>query len=281
MIVWLNGKQTEDSAAHIDPADRGLLLGDGLFETFAVRRGTPLFCEAHLDRLHRGLKALGFASPYSSGTLFTAAKELIAANGLGEAERASLRLTVTRGPGPRGLLPPETPRPTVLISCGPAAEPPQNIAVVTSAIRRNELSPLANLKVLPYLEQVLAKHEAQAGGADDALMLNTKGKLACASAANIFLWDSDTLITPPLSDGCLDGTMRGLVLKAASRAGITLFEESITPSTVANVGSAFLTNSLVELQTVGRIDGRALSPHRRMSELREAVEELTAESLTG
>ncbi len=273
MTVWLNGELIATKDARIDPSDRGFLLGDGLFETMAVRRGKIAFADLHFDRLVRGAAALDINLPYVAGDLVSAVSTVLRENDLADHDRAAVRLTLTRGTGPRGLIPSPDAQPTILITGFPMPTPKASITAITATGRRNEFSPTANLKTLAYLDQVLARREADIAGADDAVLLNTQGKVTCATAANLFLWDSNTLITPPLNDGCLEGTIRRVVLETASQTGIDAYEESITPSTLANVESAFLSNSLIGLQPLHAIDGRPLSIHKVQEKLRIALDQ--------
>jgi len=268
VTLWLNGKLLAEEDVRVDPTDRGFLLGDGLFETMAVSGGKIIFPHLHFDRLQRGADALGLEIPYDIPSLTEAISSLLASNDLAGENRAAIRLTLTRGPAPRGLAPPSNSTPTLMIACFPLPAPKAGASAIIASGRRNEFSPTANVKALPYLDQIMARREATDAGTDDAIMLNTQGKIVCATAANLFLWDSNTLITPPLSDGCLEGTTRHVILEIAKNAGIQAFEESITPSTLANVDSAFLTNALTGLQQLNAIEGRELSPHPQMDTLK-------------
>ncbi len=279
MTVWLNGELLDADSARIDPSDRGFLLGDGVFETMAARDGKIVFADLHFDRLARGAKALEMALPYSVSDLNAAITSLLEETGRTDSNRAAVRLTLTRGTGPRGLVPSPDAKPTVLITCAPSPVAKESVSAIVATGRRNELSPTANLKTLTYLDQVLARREADAAGAEDAILLNTQGRVTCATAANLFLWDSNTLITPPLSDGCLDGTVRRKVLEIATETGIAAFEESITPSTLANVESAFLSNSLIGLQPLNSIDGRPLKIHALHAKLRDALDQAELASI--
>jgi branched-chain amino acid aminotransferase len=279
VTIWLNGRLLAAEEARIDPSDRGFLLGDGIFETMAARNGKLAFANLHFDRLTRGANTLGIKLPYSIAGLESAATSLLTSTSNSDQDRAAVRLTLTRGTGPRGLLPSPEAKPTILITCSPAPAPKNAVSATLATARRNEFSPTANLKTLTYLDQVLARQEADAAGADDAILLNTQGKVTCATAANIFLWDSNTLITPPLSDGCLNGTVRRTVLEIASQTGIAAFEESITPSTLANVESAFLTNSLVGLQPLTEIAERPLKIHTLQNKLRDAFNQAELQSI--
>ena len=137
----------------------------------------------------------------------------LTANGLTE---AAVRLSISRGvPKRRGLLPEPEPNPSMVIHAEPFTGYPAELyergaRAVISGIRRNEHSPLARVKSLNYLDNVLARHEAETRAADDALLLNTAGDLACASAANLFLLLDGTLVTPSVTSGALPGTVREL-----------------------------------------------------------------------
>ena len=160
--IHLNGRLIEATAARIDPADRGLLLADGLFETLRVYGGRAFQLAAHLARLAAGAVVLDLSLP-PAGDIARAVAETLAANDLRE---GSLRITVTRGPGERGLLPPAHPSPTLLIVGHPSGKaPPAAMTAHVSSIRRNEHSPLSRLKSLAYLDNVLARAEARAAGA--------------------------------------------------------------------------------------------------------------------
>ncbi len=280
MTVWLNGELVGSEEARIDPSDRGFLLGDGLFETMAARDGKIIFADLHFDRLARGAATLGIDIPFPKAELISAITSLLTETGMRDLGSAAVRLTLTRGTGPRGLAPSPDAKPTVLITCAPTPTLKESVSAITATGRRNEFSPTANVKTLTYLDQVMARREADSAGADDAILLNTQGKVTCATAANLFLWDSNTLITPPLTDGCLDGTTRRTILEVAHQAGITAFEESITASTLANVESAFLTNALVGLQPLNAIDGRKLTLHAKMDALTAAYEKSAEATLS-
>ncbi len=252
--VLLDGRLLAPEDAHVAITDRGFLLGDGVFETMAVHNGRVFDLDAHLGRLACGLRTLGFAQAVDIAKLRTAIANYLACE---EAASAVMRLTVTRGPGPRGLAPPEVPHPVILMTLAPMPPPretPLSLHIAT-ATRRNELSPLSRIKALPYLDNVLALSEARAHGADDALMLNTRGTIACGAAANIFAIRDGRLETPPLRDGALPGTLRALVLSLAGEAGLTAVEVSLDASALAGADHVFLTNSIIRLTEAAQCDG--------------------------
>ncbi|HUD52358.1 aminotransferase class IV [Parvibaculum sp.] len=272
MIVWLNGEIVDERDARIDTRDRGFLLGDALFETLLARRGRIAFLDAHVVRLAAGASILGIPMPVSTGHLAVACEMLLEANGLLDAPRVALRITLSRGPGPRGLVPPEDPIPTLLISAVESPPPPAAQSAIVATPRRNALSPVSRLKAVAYIDNVLAREEARARGADEALMLDTTGHLACASVANVFLWEGERLVTPAEECGILPGVTRAAVMELAERLGIELVEDMIMPQRLVHANGIFLTNSLMGLMPLSRIETRELPPHRMTGRLQAAYE---------
>jgi branched-chain amino acid aminotransferase len=248
--VWRNGAFVEAVAA-IDAGDRGLLLGDGVFDTSLVIGGRVFLQGAHLDRLEAALGLLHM--PVARADVADAMDALASREGNG-----SIRITVTRGSGPRGLKAPADPRPTILGSSAPLA-PSSMFAPIRlglSAVRRNETSPLSRLKSLSYLDAVLAAREVETSGASEALFLNTRGTVACSSLANVFLVDGFDLATPPLKDGVLPGILRGWVLAHAEDYGLRPIERSIPKKALDEADALFLTNSL-RLVSPATLSGKA------------------------
>ena len=257
MRVWQDGQIVMPEEAHVSIADRGLLLGDGLFETMAVHNAKVFDLDAHLERLASGLGVLGFVEAVDLPTLRSRIARYIAA---AEASCAVLRVTVTRGAGPRGLAPPEAPRPAIFMTLSPmpaVRKTPLSLHIAT-VTRRNEHSPLSRIKALPYLDNVLALSEAHAHGADDALMLNTRGTIACATSANVFVVREGRLETPPVSDGALPGTMRALVLFLAKGAGLAPVENSLHVKDLAEADEVLLTSSIGRVMEAKDCNGTPL-----------------------
>jgi len=259
-VLWVNGSLVPTSQSRIDPRDRGFTLGDGLFETLRVRDGLVPGLPLHLARLRRSAALIGLPLPWTDAELARIMDETLAANALLE---GVVRLTVSRGvPAHRGLLPEPTPSPSLVIHAQPFTGYPavlyeQGMRVITSDIRRNEYSPLAQVKTLGALDNVLARQAAAAGGADEALLRNTTGNLACASAANIFLVFDGELVTPDVGSGVLSGTMRKLVLTVlAPRLSLSTVERAVHPEELTAVSEAFLTSALLGVMPVTLIDDR-------------------------
>lgn len=242
-----------DAPLPFDSADRGLQLADGVFDTALVLGGRMVWRDAHLERLMRHARQLGFV--VDPERLDAAVDGVLAplAGGHG-----TLRLTATRGPGPRGLAPPAAPRPTILATVA-ALVPALLFAPMrlhATAIRRNETSPLARVKSLGYGDAVLAAQQARAAGCDDALFRNGAGAVACAGAGNLFAQFGDRLVTPPLAAGVLDGVTRAVLLGGARAAGLVPVEAELHLADLHAADALFCTNSLRLVAPVIAVDGR-------------------------
>ncbi|MBS7538625.1 aminotransferase class IV [Ancylobacter lacus] len=237
----------------ISAEDRGFTLGDGVFDT-ALALGGVVFARArHVGRLLQAADALGIAiEPERVERALDAA--LTPAPTI-------LRTTLTRGTAARGLWPASAGPATLLVSATPwsPALLGQPARLVTAAGRRNEFSPTAQLKTLGYLDHILAARQAAAAGAEDALILNTGGRVACSTIANVFVLKAGRLLTPPLAEGCLPGVMRALVLEAAPALGLVAAEAPLAPDDLATAEAVFLTNSVRFLRPVTALDGAALA----------------------
>jgi branched-chain amino acid aminotransferase len=250
MKISINGVLTDANAARIDPTDRGFTLGDGLFETIVVRKGVARHLKAHVARLRSGAEILGIPLRSDERHISGLIEALVTANALTD---AVVRLTLTRGPGARGLASPPHPTPTMVITANPLPPPAEPAKVIIAkSTRRNEHSPLARIKHLNYLDNILARREAEAAGADDALLLNTAGRIAESTVANVFVLVDSFMLTPPVEDGALPGIMRHEAMKL-SRAE----ERPIDPEMLSRASEVFLTNAL-GVRPVTHIDGKAV-----------------------
>jgi branched-subunit amino acid aminotransferase/4-amino-4-deoxychorismate lyase len=187
------------------------------------------------------------------------------------APRQAVRLTVTAGSGGRGLERPPAPTLRMFATAAPAPRPEGPARLVTSTVRRNAASPASRLKTLSYLDNILARREARAAGADEALMLNGEGKIACAAAANIFWITGGRLFTPALDCGVLAGIIRAEVLALAAGMGVETVEVGGAPAALAQADGVFLTSSLVGVRPVSEIDGRRVATDRLTEAIGRAV----------
>jgi branched-chain amino acid aminotransferase len=252
MKACLNGELVALEKLRIDPFDRGFSLGDGLFETILARSGHPLRLEAHLARLRAGALITEIPLPWSNEVLAEFLQKVLSENGLSD---AVLRLTLTRGVGARGVLPPQDGlQPTLLIV--PYKNVPHSLqsvsAIVSQKTRRNEHSPLSRCKSLNFLDNVIARLEAHRKGADDAILLNTKDHLAEATSSNLFLVIKEGVVTPPVSDGALPGVMRAAVM-----ALLKAQERSLSQPSFDEASEAFLTNAL-GVRALVNVDGKKI-----------------------
>ncbi|SNB66266.1 branched-chain amino acid aminotransferase [Arboricoccus pini] len=250
-MFWYDGAIRQLPLQAFDLRDRGLLLGDGVFETVAIRNRTPFQIDAHLTRLNEGAARLGIS--FAIARASDAIHELAAAY---DRPDAILRLTLTHGPSDRGLARPRSPEPTIFASISPWTPPrrAEPVRLVTASIRRNETSPSSRHKTLNYLDQIAALEEAGRRGADDALLLNTEGRPACASAANLFAVHGRTLLTPALDEGALPGTVRRALITAAPTLGFEPKETRISCAELLAADCVFLTNSVRFVRHVRMLD---------------------------
>lgn len=253
-MIWINGQILSPTEARIDPRDRGFTLGDGVFETLAARDGRTIRLADHLERLARSAKLLDLPLPVEANEMPGAVAATLKANDLAVG-MATLRITLSRGVGSRGLLVPLDPKPVLVITAAAHPPVPDHLDAAIVAIRRNEGSPLSRIKSLNYLDNVLAQQEAQARGAEEGLMLNNAGRVAGFARGNLFWRQGDRLLTPPLADGVLDGIARHVVLAEGGAA-----EASTDRMGLEGADALFITNSLLGCVPIRRLDGRELAP---------------------
>jgi len=266
-FYWYDGKLADTSVQPFDLTDRGLTLGDGLFDTSLARGGKVFLSETHLKRFLNGAKAL--AIPCDEKAVSEALDALAKAIGAG-----ALRLTLTRGGGVRGLRLPDNPKPILFGSAAPDRKDFifASLNLASTSIRRNETSPTSRIKTLTYLDAILANREVQEKGTDEALFLNSKDHVACAATGNLFAIFGDRLVTPRLEDGVLAGTMRGFILTEASKL-CEAKEESLSLEDWQKADAIFLTNSLRLIAPCDNLDGvaKASSAHPILIKLQESV----------
>lgn len=262
MKAYVNGRIIATEKAALSIADRGLLYGDGLFETIRVQEAVPLRLHAHLQRLSAGAHILGFGPALDSFDFPSALRMTLWANGLSSARA---RITVTRGPsgGPGGLLPDVGARPTIIVTVDPLPEAaPEPARVIISSVRRDQTSPLCRVKSLNYLPGILARVEAERAGADDALMLNMQGSVAEGTVANLFLARGKTLVTPSLDQGPLPGTARAAVIAVAPSLGLEVVEAAVPPADLFGADELFFTNAIALARPICEVDGRPIGSGR-------------------
>lgn len=283
--VYLNGKLVPASEARLSPFDYGFLLGFGLFETMRSYNGRIFRLGHHLARLMKSAEALGIALEAGGFDLAGACYQVLKANGLSDAR---IRLTISAGEGE--IVPDlSTCHGVTVFIVARKLEPLSAVVyergykVMLSTVRRNSLSPLSRHKSTSWLENVLARSQARAVGADEALLLNERGFIAECSASNIFLVNGGTLRAPSIESGALPGVTREVVLELARDAGLEAIVGEVELKDLLTADEAFLTSSIIEVMPLTQLDGRPVGDgkpgkitRRLMSAYRELVARETA-----
>jgi branched-chain amino acid aminotransferase len=278
--IYINGKFYDKLDAKISVYDHGLLYGDGVFEGIRIYAGRAFKLKEHVERLFESARHIKLEIPLTPEQMAKAINDTVTINNKKE---GYIRPIVTRGAGSLGIDPRKTGDPQVIIIVDDISlYPPElyengmEIATV-STIRNhpNALNP--RLKSLNYLNNILAKIEANQAGCLEALMLNHKGEIAECSADNIFLVKAGSLRTPPCDAGILEGITRNTVIDLARAAGILVQEIALTRHDVFSADECFLTGTGAEIIPVTKCDGRVIGagkPGPITVRLREAYHKL-------
>jgi branched-chain amino acid aminotransferase len=286
LTIYIDGKFLPESEAKISVFDHGLLYGDGVFEGIRFYNGRVFRLEEHLDRLWDSARSICLEIPMTSREITDALLETIRQNDLRE---GYIRLVVTRGVGNLGLNPTQCKNPSVIIIATTIALYPREVyekglTVVTCATRRTNPGALnPAVKSLNYLNNVMARIEANLAGADEALMLNDAGNVAECTADNVFIIKHGRIFTPPISAGALRGITRSVVFDIAAETGIKISETDVTRHDVFIADECFLTGTAAELIPVIKADGRTIGtgkPGPITARMIERFRELTRETGT-
>jgi branched-chain amino acid aminotransferase len=258
MKVWIDGAVVDGSQARIPVTDHGFLYGDGIFEGIRLYNRRIFRFDDHLARLAVGARCLALTIPGGIEAVRRIVIDTARAHGRDD---AYLRLIVSRGEGSLGVDPTTCKDPRIVciadqVRLYPEEKVQSGIALVTSSLRRpapDVLDP--RVKSLNYLNSALAKLEARRQGADEALLLNGAGRVVEASVANVFAVRAGRLLTPPASDGALEGLTRATVLELAGEQRIPAEERSLGRFDLIAAEEVFLTGSGAGIVAVGSLDG--------------------------
>lgn len=228
-------------------ADSGAVYGRGLVETMRSYDGRLLRFGAHYERLLAGAAVLGIDVGASMGDLEGALVAVLERNGVKDAR---LRLIVTDD-GPE--------RASIIAIAGQLLEGrdalrERGMSAVISETRRNEMSPLSRIKSLQRVDDQLAREAARGQGADEAILLNTRGEVAEGSVSNVFVVSDGRLVTPSIESGALPGIARQVVLEIAAASGIEAREQAVSVEALRAAGELFITNSVIEVAALTRLD---------------------------
>ncbi len=261
-LIYLDGKFVNKEDAQGSVFDHGFLYGDGVFEGIRAYNGRVFKLKEHIDRIFAAAKAIMLDIPMSKEELTKVVVESCKVNNLKD---AYIRLIVSRGVGDLGLSPTKCAGASVIciagtISLYPAEMYKSGIPVITSVQRRNKATILdPQIKSLNYLNNILAKIEANRANAQEAIMLTEDGLVAECSGDNIFIIKDNVIYTPPVYLGILDGITRNTVIELARKAGYELVEKEFTLFNVYNSDECFLTGTGAECIAVTSVDDRTIS----------------------
>ena len=265
MWVYLNDRFVPQEEAVVSVFDHGFLYGDGVYETLRAYRGRVFKLAEHLARLERSASRIHLHLPASPERLTDLVREALRRNQLSD---SYLRITVSRGTGEIGLDPALCKAPTLVIIAKPFQPYPESIyaegvAVILARTRRNLPEALPpQVKSLNFLNNILAKMEATAAGAHEALMLNHRGDVTEGTTSNVFVVQEGRLRTPSVECGILDGITRELVLQLASELNIPSEEARLSIADLLRAEECFLTNTTQEVLPVTRVDGHVIGDGR-------------------
>ena len=261
MKIFIDGKFCSERDAKVSVFDHGLLYGDGVFEGIRAYHGRVFKLQEHIDRLYCSARAILLEIPMTPAQMMKATVETVRANKLRD---CYIRLIVTRGIGTLGLNPRSCKKPSVIIIAGkiqvyPAELYARGMDIVTVPTVRNLHSAVnPAIKSLNYLNNILAKIEANNAGVEEAVMLNAEGFVSECTADNLFIIKQGTLHTPPLYAGALYGITRGSVMELAEQIGVKVAETNLTRYDLFNADECFLTGTGAEIMPVIKIDGRVI-----------------------
>jgi len=259
--VWIDGKLVDKDDAKISVYDHGLLYGDGVFEGIRVYAGKLFRVEAHLARLYDSAKAIRLVIPISQKEFLAAIEQTVKANDFTD---CYIRAVVTRGVGSLGIDPNKCKSPSVfiiadLIQLFPKELYEKGMAVITSSIIRNHPAALSpRIKSLNYLNNILARIEANDAGVGEAIMLNHLGNVAECTADNVFIVKAGRVMTPTIVDGILEGVTRQAILDLCAKLAIPHLELSFQKHDLFVADECFVTGTGAEVAPVTKIDGRII-----------------------
>lgn len=283
LIIYLDGKYLPEEDAKISVFDHGFLYGDGVFEGIRAYHNSVFRLKEHIDRLYDSAKAVNMAIPLTREEMAEVVLETCRKNGLKD---AYIRLVISRGKGDLGLDPRKCSVPTVVCIASSISMYPQEyydngLEVITVPTRRNGPEGVnPRIKSLNYLNNIMAKIEANIAGVPEAILLNNEGYVAECTGDNIFMVKNGVMKTPATHIGLLEGVTRNEVIRLAKEAGIQVEETTFTRYDLFVADEVFLSGTAAELVPVTKIDARVIGDgkpgpvfNRLLNNFRESVKE--------
>ena len=260
MIIYIDGKYLPEDQAKISVFDHGFLYGDGVFEGIRAYNGRVFRLKEHLDRLYDSAKTIDLHPPLSKDELAEVICELLRKNKL---DNAYIRPVISRGVGDLGLDPRKCPKPSVIVIAtrwgamyGDLYD--KGLRAITVSVRRNPAEALPpNVKSLNYLNNILAKIEANYKGGDEAIFFDTNGYVSEGSGDNLYVVKNGEIITPPTLNN-LRGITRMVLLELAGSLGITVHEQNMGYFDLYTADEMICTGTAAEVAPITWVDGRVI-----------------------
>ncbi|TDA28299.1 MAG: branched-chain amino acid aminotransferase [Archaeoglobi archaeon] len=280
LLVYLDGKFVPEEEAKISIFDHGFLYGDGVFEGIRAYNGRVFRLREHMNRLYDSAKAIDLQIPITKEEFEKIILETLRINKLRD---AYIRPIVTRGVGDLGLDPRKCKKPTIIVITKPWGKLygdlyERGLKAVTVAVRRNPYDALPpNIKSLNYLNNILAKIEANAKGGDEAIFLDKLGFISEGSGDNIFIVKNGSILTPPTINS-LPGITREVVIEIIKKLGIPFAERNLSLYDLYTADEVFVTGTAAEIAPIVEVDGRKIGdgkPGKLTKRLMEEFEKVT------
>ena len=260
-LIYIDGEYYPKSQAKISVFDHGLLYGDGVFEGIRAYNGTVFKLKEHIDRMYQSAHSMMLQIPLTKEQVTEAVLETLRKNNMKD---AYIRLVVTRGVGDLGLDPRKCPKATIIIIAGAIVlhgneAKEKGITTLVSWVRRHPVDATSHeIKSLNYLNSVMAKIEANAAGADEAICLDKNGFVAEGVGENIFIVKNGRLFTPPVCSGALPGITAQVTARLAAKLGAEVTESNITPYQLFNADEVFFTGTAAEIVPIREVNKRQI-----------------------
>jgi len=273
--IWLDGQLVDQANAKISVYDHGLLYGDGVFEGIRVYHGKLFEIETHIRRLYDSAKSIRLVIPITPEQMKAAIEQTFRANNFTD---CYVRAVVTRGVGDLGINPRNSKSPSVFIIADTIAVYPRamyekGMAVITASYIRNHPNAQSpRIKSLNYLNNILAKIEANDAGVPEAVMLNHEGNVAECTADNIFIVRDGKVLTPKVTDGILEGVTRGVIIKLCAKSSIDCVERTLQRHDLYVADEIFVTGTGAEVMPVTKVDGRVIGTGEPGSTTRKLID---------
>ncbi len=251
--IIYNGSTIPSNTPCIKHNDRGYTLGHGIFETILIKNGSIIALDYHWQRVEASAPLVSLKLPFTQQELQLMLEQLLKENSLQD-KIASARVTITHGESARGIFPIQAPTPNFTISVTEyVPQVKDNYSALIVTIKKNEHSHSSRIKSLSYLDNILAKQEALENGYDEAILLNTSSNIADGTIFNVFMVKNGQIITPLITDGALPGVLRSIIVNEF-KDEFAIIEKSISVPEILAADEVFLTNALMGVQSVSRLN---------------------------